>query len=61
MPSLRFIQALTEESKEQISEIYHGHADFAFTPTLHSASVRPRHPTQRQWHHGQPFAEHLCG
>jgi transposase len=36
MPRLRFVKTPTEEIIEQLSEIYHGHSDFAFRKRAHA-------------------------
>jgi hypothetical protein len=36
MSRRRFVQALTEESTEQLCEIYHSHIDFAFRKRTHA-------------------------
>ena len=36
MSRLKFVKTPTEEIKEQLSEIYHGHSDFAFRKRAHA-------------------------
>ena len=48
MPRLRFVKALTEEIKAQLSEIHHGHADFAFRNRAHAILLSAKGITVNQ-------------
>ena len=50
MPRLRFVKALTEEIKAQLSEIHHGHADFAFRKRAHAILLSAKGITVNQLH-----------
>jgi transposase len=42
MPRLRFVNKLTEEAKQQLEAIYHGHTDFAFRRRAHAILLSSR-------------------
>ena len=48
MSILRFVKALTEEIKEQLREIYHGHSDFAFRKRAHAILLSDKGTTINQ-------------